>query len=79
MNEGACDPDGRFYCGSMAYDRRPGAGTLYRLDPTGRSTSCSTGLTISNGLDWAPTAPSPTSTTPRPTASTSSTTTPPPG
>ena len=24
MNEGACDPDGRFYCGSMAYDKRPG-------------------------------------------------------
>src|SRR6185312_12726919 len=21
MNEGACDPDGRFYCGSMAYAR----------------------------------------------------------
>ena len=21
MNEGGCDPDGRFYCGSMAYDQ----------------------------------------------------------
>src|SRR5918997_396736 len=35
MNEGGCDPDGRFYCGSMAYDQRPGAGALYRLDPDG--------------------------------------------
>ena len=35
MNEGGCDPDGRFYCGSMAYDKRPGAGALYRLDPDG--------------------------------------------
>jgi sugar lactone lactonase YvrE len=23
MNEGGCDPDGRFYCGSMAYDQEP--------------------------------------------------------
>lgn len=32
MNEGGCDPDGRFYCGSMAYDQAPGAASLYRLD-----------------------------------------------
>src|SRR5688500_5486585 len=31
MNEGGCDPDGRFWCGSMAYDKRPGGATLYRL------------------------------------------------
>src|SRR4051794_5619960 len=24
MNEGSCDPDGRFYCGTMAYDKTPG-------------------------------------------------------
>ena len=35
MNEGGCDPDGRFYCGSMAYDKTPGAAALYRLDPDG--------------------------------------------
>jgi hypothetical protein len=34
INEGVCDPDGRFYCGSMAYDQRQGAASLYRLDPT---------------------------------------------
>ena len=28
MNEGACDPDGRFYSGSMAYGQRPGAAAL---------------------------------------------------
>ena len=32
MNEGGCDPDGRFFCGTMAYDQRPGAASLYRLD-----------------------------------------------
>ena len=35
MNEGACDPHGRFYCGSMAYDKRAGAAALHRLDPDG--------------------------------------------
>ena len=33
MNEGACDPDGRFYCGSMGYQHQRGADALYRLDP----------------------------------------------
>ena len=54
MNDGACDPDGRFYCGSMAYDRRRGGGTLYRLAPDGSVTSVLDGVTISNGLDWSP-------------------------
>ncbi|MFF5522586.1 SMP-30/gluconolactonase/LRE family protein [Streptomyces coeruleorubidus] len=54
MNEGGCDPDGRFYCGSMAYDKRPSAGTLYRLAPDGSVTVILTGVTISNGLEWSP-------------------------
>jgi sugar lactone lactonase YvrE len=54
MNEGGCDPDGRFYAGSMAYDKRPGGGALYRLDPD-RSVHVVLGdVTISNGLDWSP-------------------------
>ena len=28
MNDGACDPQGRFWAGTMAYDETPGAGTL---------------------------------------------------
>ncbi|MDX3866522.1 SMP-30/gluconolactonase/LRE family protein [Streptomyces scabiei] len=54
MNEGGCDPDGRFYCGSMAYDKRTGAGTLYRLAPDGSVTVALTEVTISNGLEWSP-------------------------
>src|SRR3954467_10215056 len=54
MNEGSCDPDGRFYCGSMAYDKRPGAGALCRLDPDGSVRVVLEGVTISNGLDWSP-------------------------
>jgi len=52
MNEGGCDPQGRFYCGSIAYDQAPGAASLYRLDAD-RSVSFVFGdVTISNGLDW---------------------------
>jgi sugar lactone lactonase YvrE len=54
MNEGDCDPDGRFYCGSMAYNESPGAGTLYRLDHNGTTTAVLTNVTISNGLTWSP-------------------------
>jgi sugar lactone lactonase YvrE len=54
MNDGGCDPDGRFYCGSMAYTERAGAGSLYRLDRDGSVTTVLTGVTISNGLAWSP-------------------------
>lgn len=54
MNEGGCDPDGRFYCGSMAYDQKPGAGALYRLDPDGSTRVVLDNVTISNGLEWSP-------------------------
>ena len=54
MNEGACDPDGRFYCGSMAWDKETGRGSLYRLDRDRNVTEVMAGVTISNGLDWSP-------------------------
>jgi sugar lactone lactonase YvrE len=54
MNEGGCAPDGGFYCGSMAYDQRPGAAGLYRLDPDGSVTTVLTDVTVSNGLEWSP-------------------------
>jgi sugar lactone lactonase YvrE len=54
MNEGGCDPDGRFYCGSMAYEKTTGAGSLYRLDPDRSVSLVLDGVTISNGLEWAP-------------------------
>jgi sugar lactone lactonase YvrE len=54
MNEGACDPDGRFYCGSMAYDQAEGAASVYRLEPDGSVEVVLKGVTVSNGLDWSP-------------------------
>jgi sugar lactone lactonase YvrE len=54
MNEGGCDPDGRFYCGSMAYDMREKAGRLYRLDQDRSVSVVVDSVTVSNGLAWAP-------------------------
>src|SRR5215211_3312582 len=53
MNEGSCDPDGRFYCGSMSRDKRPRAGALYRLDPDLSVHVVLDNVTISNGLEWS--------------------------
>jgi sugar lactone lactonase YvrE len=54
MNEGGCDPDGRFYCGSMAYDKTEGAASLYRLDPDRSVSVVLEHVTVSNGLEWSP-------------------------
>jgi sugar lactone lactonase YvrE len=54
MNEGGCDPDGRFYIGTMAYDQTPGAGSLYMAGPGGALSVVEPGATISNGFDFSP-------------------------
>ncbi len=53
MNDGACDPRGRFWAGTMPWDTtRTGAGTLYRLDLDGSVQAVRPGVTVSNGLAW---------------------------
>ena len=54
MNDGACDPQGRFWAGTMADDHHAGGGALYRLGPYGQTELMLTGLTIPNGLGWSP-------------------------
>lgn len=54
FNDGGCDPDGRFYCGSMSVDAAPGRGSLHRLDIDGNVTTTLTGVGASNGLAWSP-------------------------
>jgi sugar lactone lactonase YvrE len=54
MNDGASDPQGRFWAGTLADDFRPGGGALYRLDPHGGVELMLSDLTISNGLGWSP-------------------------
>ena len=52
MNDGGCDPHGRFWCGSMAYDLTPSVGALWRYDPDGSITEVVSGIGCSNGLAW---------------------------
>jgi sugar lactone lactonase YvrE len=54
MNDGGCDRAGRWFGGTMAFDERPGAGALYRLDLDGSVTTVLDDLTISNGMGWSP-------------------------
>ena len=52
MNDGAADPQGRFWAGTVA--ERPGAAVLYRLERDGRVDAMLDGLTTSNGIGWSP-------------------------
>jgi sugar lactone lactonase YvrE len=56
FNDAACDPRGRLWAGTMSTTREPGAGALYRVEPSGEPTVALAGATISNGLDWSPDA-----------------------
>jgi sugar lactone lactonase YvrE len=51
MNDGKCDPAGRFWAGTMAYDESPEVASLYVFDGTVRTVE--DGVTISNGLAWS--------------------------
>lgn len=52
FNDGKCDPEGRFWVGTMIEDGAPGAAALYCVDHELSVTTKLTGLTISNGLVW---------------------------
>jgi sugar lactone lactonase YvrE len=54
MNDAKCDPAGRFWAGTMAYDETPGCGVLYRLSIEGQVETMLSPVTISNGLGWSP-------------------------
>jgi sugar lactone lactonase YvrE len=54
MNDGASDPQGRFWGGTLADDHHIGGGALYRLDKGGRTEQMLDGMTIPNGVGWSP-------------------------
>jgi sugar lactone lactonase YvrE len=57
FNDGGCDPDGRFYCGSMAYDQATGAASMFRLSADGSGYATEHlwgGVTVSNGFAFSP-------------------------
>ena len=54
MNDGKCDPAGRFWAGTKDVEGRRALGSLYRLDADHRLTKFLTDVTTSNGLGWSP-------------------------
>jgi sugar lactone lactonase YvrE len=52
MNDGACDPAGRFWAGSM-HNTKSGAGSLYCLDANGTMTTKLENVSIANGIGWS--------------------------
>lgn len=54
FNDGRCDPQGRFWVGSMNEDRDAPSGALARLDADLRFEEVMGRMTISNGLAWSP-------------------------
>ena len=54
MNDGKCDPAGRFLAGTLVSgDDASGKAALYRLEK-GEVTQLFDGVTVSNGLGWSP-------------------------
>ena len=54
LNDAKCDPARRLWGGTMAPERTPGRGALYRLDADLALTRVLGGVTLSNGLGWSP-------------------------
>lgn len=50
FNDGKCDPQGRFWVGTMG--REQPIGSLFRIDPGFQVTEMVSGVRISNGLCW---------------------------
>jgi sugar lactone lactonase YvrE len=53
MNDGKCDPSGRFVAGTMNMNENGATGRLYSVDNQNIRTLLS-GVTISNGMAWSP-------------------------
>jgi sugar lactone lactonase YvrE len=53
MNDGGVDRQGRFFCGSMAYDMVEPRGALYRFGSSAEIVIVLEAVTISNGIAWS--------------------------
>ncbi|MDX1617888.1 MAG: SMP-30/gluconolactonase/LRE family protein [Balneolaceae bacterium] len=52
FNDGKCDPEGRFWSGTLTYDFKRGAGSLYCLDTDLKVKRKLQNVTIPNGMAW---------------------------
>lgn len=56
FNDGKCDPEGRFWCGTMIEPREPKIGSLYSLDCRAGHVQIdlqASGASVPNGLAWS--------------------------
>jgi len=53
MNDGGCDPQGRFYVGSLSYAGERDAATVYRFDTDRTVTPVLAPVSTSNGIQWS--------------------------
>lgn len=53
LNDGKCDPAGRFWAGSMSLSEQPNAGSVYVVEKDLSITKRIAGVTISNGMAWS--------------------------
>ncbi|MCB0082528.1 MAG: SMP-30/gluconolactonase/LRE family protein, partial [Caldilineaceae bacterium] len=53
FNDGKCDPAGRFWAGTMAYENQTTQGSLYRLDTDMSVHKMVSDIGISNGIVWS--------------------------
>ena len=56
FNDGACDPAGRFWVGTMALGMRDAVAALYRIGPDLTVRRMDAGFAVSNGIAWSPAA-----------------------
>lgn len=54
LNDGACDPAGRFWVGSLALDFARGVASLYRYSGEEGLDRVVSDVTLSNGIGWTP-------------------------
>ena len=52
LNDGKCDPSGRFWVGTMELTTKPHAAGLYMVDGKGEVTQQLDSISISNGIVW---------------------------
>lgn len=52
-NDGKCDPNGRFWIGTMDLQERQGMGNLYKIDCKLNVTKVLDNLSVSNGIVWS--------------------------